>query len=493
MSLQDVSLPKKYKDGDVLFEQTLDAWRQATEQAFATMNLNFTQLAKDIFPSDYDYNNDGNQTESKSLQEQITDVITGATPITGTSADSFTINTDGNSSTLTTASLSAIRTHALPDISGTFMMLEGAQTVSGAKTFVSATFNVLGIKIKGAGVGIASLQYANSADSRDYTIPDAGAAADFVMTEGTQSINGAKTFAAAGLKVKGAGVGVGSIQYANSADSRTHTIPDGGSNLTFAMVGLGDWDTFWADAVHDHSSNAEGGAIPWASITPDPNLTYDNVAESISQVWDFTVGAQLDQIRIEDNDIFERDTNSDSGIVYLNRVGHNGTTDHFRDTIIGNGKGINLFEIDGSSSSLVAKCEFYTDDSNVLVDGEDTGTNVVGLNRQVTPSSLNKGWVYFSSDGSGNPTILASYNVASVVLYGDSFRITWTKPFTSANYVTVATQEGTIASPFDSILIGSDADIKSAADVVVTVLNSSGGQQTENVIINLVAFGDLAS
>lgn len=119
MALIDVKLPKKYKDGEVLFEETLDAWRLATEEAFANLNLNLTQLAKDLFDSDYDYNNDGNQTLVTYLLQQITNLITGATPITGTSSDSFTINTDGNSSTLSTASLTEDRTHALPDESGT--------------------------------------------------------------------------------------------------------------------------------------------------------------------------------------------------------------------------------------------------------------------------------------------------------------------------------------------------------------------------------------
>lgn len=229
------------------------------------------------------------------------------------------------------------------------------------------------------------------------------------------------------------------------------------------------------------------GLIP--SMT---HVTYDNVAESITGKWDFANGLTSGYIAYGSNDIYEFNTNTDNGTLRINRIGYAGGMSTHRNTTIGNGKGINIFHVNGSASSIVSQCKFYTDDDSTLVDGEDTGGNTIQLDRQVTPSSLDKGWVYFSSDGSGNPTILASYNVAAVVLYGDSFRITWTKPFASANYVTVATQEGTIVSPFDSILIGSDADIKSAADVVVTVLNSSGGQQTENVVVNLVAFGVLA-
>lgn len=56
------------------------------------------------------------------------------------------------------------------------------------------TFDAAEIRIEGAGAGMALLQYDTSATSRTFTIPDAGAAAYFVMTEGDQTINGNKTF-----------------------------------------------------------------------------------------------------------------------------------------------------------------------------------------------------------------------------------------------------------------------------------------------------------
>lgn len=50
------------------------------------------------------------------------------------------------------------------------------------------------LKIGGAGAGYGLFQYANSATDRTLTIPDPGADASFVMTEGAQTVNGAKTF-----------------------------------------------------------------------------------------------------------------------------------------------------------------------------------------------------------------------------------------------------------------------------------------------------------
>jgi hypothetical protein len=49
-------------------------------------------------------------------------------------------------------------------------------------------------QIGGAGAGKAALEYANSANDRTLTIPDPGANADFVMTGGAQTISGTKTF-----------------------------------------------------------------------------------------------------------------------------------------------------------------------------------------------------------------------------------------------------------------------------------------------------------
>lgn len=137
MALQDVTLPKRYKNGRVLFEQTLDAWRLAAQTGFATVNLNLTQLARDCFSTGYNFDNDGAANLTTPLQDQINDLATGATPITGTTSDSFSINTDGATAVLTTTALTALRTFTFPDITGTFVVTEGAQTINGAKTFTT--------------------------------------------------------------------------------------------------------------------------------------------------------------------------------------------------------------------------------------------------------------------------------------------------------------------------------------------------------------------
>lgn len=118
MVLLDPSLPKNYKNKKKLFEENLDAWRLATQAALSIANLNFTQIAKDAFGINYEFDNDGANNLSQSLQEQINLLSSGGTPISGTTSDTFTINSDGNYVTLTTASLTGGHTYSFPDASG---------------------------------------------------------------------------------------------------------------------------------------------------------------------------------------------------------------------------------------------------------------------------------------------------------------------------------------------------------------------------------------
>ena len=76
--------------------------------------------------------------------------------------------------------------------------------------------------------------------SRTYTVPDAGAAASFVMTEGAQTINGAKTFDSSALKLEEAGgTDVVTVAVASLAAGRTYTVPDALGAATFGMVTAG--------------------------------------------------------------------------------------------------------------------------------------------------------------------------------------------------------------------------------------------------------------
>lgn len=71
----------------------------------------------------------------------------------------------------------------------------GTQTIAGAKTFSSAvTINATTSQIVLGTTNTTTITSPAPAASRVYTIPDAGATASFVMTQGAQSITGIKTF-----------------------------------------------------------------------------------------------------------------------------------------------------------------------------------------------------------------------------------------------------------------------------------------------------------
>lgn len=140
MSLINPQLPKQYKNSKVLFEKNLDAWRTATEQGFAISNLNLTQLRKDCFLSTYDFDNDGIGNLPKSLQQQINDITTGAVPISGTTTNTWAINSDGNAVILSSAGLTATHTYTFPDLDGEIVTLNATQTLTN-KTLTSPVIN----------------------------------------------------------------------------------------------------------------------------------------------------------------------------------------------------------------------------------------------------------------------------------------------------------------------------------------------------------------
>jgi len=119
MSLEDAILPKQYKNARTLYEQDLDAWRQETEALLNTQNLNLQQIGRDTYGTGYEFNNNGSQTKTPTLEGYINSIISGGQPIDGTSADTFTINSDGHSIVISSAGLTASRTFTYPDAAGT--------------------------------------------------------------------------------------------------------------------------------------------------------------------------------------------------------------------------------------------------------------------------------------------------------------------------------------------------------------------------------------
>lgn len=147
------------------------------------------------------------------------------------------------------------RTWLFPDLSTdpTFAALEGTQTFTGNKTFNgtntfggASTFSSVlrangNIYLNPAGNHTEIIALA-SGGNRTYTIPNVGATANFAMTEGTQTINGAKTLGSA-LTISPTSnqlvLGVTNtttISATAPAASRTYTLPDAGGAADFVLT-----------------------------------------------------------------------------------------------------------------------------------------------------------------------------------------------------------------------------------------------------------------
>jgi hypothetical protein len=134
---------------------------------------------------------------------------------------------------------SSSRVWTIPDITadGTFASLNGTQTFSGAKTFSTAvvinpTTNQLVLGV----TNTTTISATAPASSAVYTIPDVGTTASFIMTTGSQTITGAKTFASSTLLLQEvSSTDVVTIAVAALAASRIYTLPDAGGAASFVM------------------------------------------------------------------------------------------------------------------------------------------------------------------------------------------------------------------------------------------------------------------
>lgn len=148
----------------------------------------------------------------------------------------------------------ASRIYTMPDVlsNAQFLLSEGAQTINGSKTFaVAIRDTAVTNQIILGNVTTTTLNASAPAASRVYTIPDVLANASFVMTEGTQTINGIKTFTNAPVfpalsltnitltnVTNQIAMGTGQTITVNAptpAASRVYTMPDVLANANFIM------------------------------------------------------------------------------------------------------------------------------------------------------------------------------------------------------------------------------------------------------------------
>src|SRR5581483_1008488 len=177
-----------------------------------------------------------------------------ATKLSGTLSVAATTNQivlgTTNTTTITSPAPAASRTYTIPDTAAnsSFVMTDLAQTLNGVKTFssgipITATTNQLVL----GGATTTTISATAPAVSAVYTIPDVGTAANFVLTAGTQTINGAKTFGSAINAPSGNFTGTTNqfvlgttntttISATAPAASAVYTIVDVGTSANFVMT-----------------------------------------------------------------------------------------------------------------------------------------------------------------------------------------------------------------------------------------------------------------
>jgi len=155
-----------------------------------------------------------------------------------------------NTVTLTAPTPGANSVYTITDVgtSANFIMSAGTQTVGGAKTFTTAvTINPTSNQLVLGGVGPSNtitLTAPTPAGSRTYTIPDVLANADFIMSFGTQTVGGSKTFSSA-VTISPTGnqivLGSGNTITLNAATilygaPRQYSFPEAGADCSFVMT-----------------------------------------------------------------------------------------------------------------------------------------------------------------------------------------------------------------------------------------------------------------
>lgn len=160
-------------------------------------------------------------------------------------SNQLVIGPSGSAVTINVPGVAAASTYTLPDVGtvASFVMTAGAQTILDPKVFMSQLITAAPVNQLVLGSpNTITITAPSPAVSRVYTVPDTGAASSFVMTDLAQTLNGAKTFSST-LAVSATTnqlllgtTNTITLTAPAPAASRVYTIPDAGGAASFVMT-----------------------------------------------------------------------------------------------------------------------------------------------------------------------------------------------------------------------------------------------------------------
>jgi hypothetical protein len=152
----------------------------------------------------------GNQDKTVEIDTSVVASLSGNQTLNGIKSfnDTLIINTGSNQLQLgttnrltITTSQAAARTYTIPDVGGNadFVMTSGSQNITGTKTFASQLIvatgsNHLVLRTGSAGSNSFTISAPTISGNRTYTLPDVNGNASFIMSSGTQTMNGGFNF-----------------------------------------------------------------------------------------------------------------------------------------------------------------------------------------------------------------------------------------------------------------------------------------------------------
>jgi microcystin-dependent protein len=168
-----------------------------------------------------------------------------------------------------------------------------AHNIVNPVNIVDSTDNTKKVKLdpSGATTGTTATISTNQTADRTYSIPDSGGNSAFVMTEGTQTINGTKTFNGSLLIKESSGSDAITIQAPALASSYSLTLPvdDGTSNnqvLTTDGAGVLSWQSMLPAGI---TLPFAGNSTPTGFLLCDGSAvsrtTYANLFAAIGVLW----------------------------------------------------------------------------------------------------------------------------------------------------------------------------------------------------------------